>query len=848
MPPSAPLAPDAPAPPPRVVRRRSRLLRIVFLCIAVLVLLVLLVALVLAGLHRQMRRSLAPLDGALHMPGLQAPVLVLRDAQGVPHIQAQSMQDLLFAQGFVTASDRLWQMDMARRLPAGEAAEVLGSALVPHDRMERTLGMRDVAAHLVQTLPGEQLGQLQAYANGVNAYIDTARAQGTLPAEFSLLLYKPRPWQPQDSLLVALSMAEMLDERWQAKLKREQLTALLAAHGASALAADLYPTGSWRDHPPVPSGPAITDPQEIPQIPLDSTQVGRAAPVPLLPAQTVLAVAALADADCSSCRPGSNEWAVSGAHTASGKPLLANDMHLEHHIPDIWYETDLSAGPFHVAGVTIPGLPFIAAGHNQHIAWGFTALGGDTQDIYIEQLNPQGQYLLKNADGTEHWEPLQHEHEVIRVRGGHDISIDVERTNHGPILTPLLPGERRTLALHWTLYDPETRGLPLYALDSAADWTSFRAALATWWAPTLNVAYADDQGHIGYQAVGHIPIRAGGLQAVPVAAGLVAAASATATVTNMAPAPALLGEWQGDIPFEAMPSVLDPEGGIVATANARITPDGYPYPMTLEWAAPYRNERIWKWLGSKQRLTPADMLTLQTDVFSESDQEIAQKLAYAIDHSAHASARARGAADILRSWDGVVATDSAAAAIVTTAEQNFWPAVLGPKVGDGWHLYDWSSAAYAREQMIVRQPAAWLPPSYGSWNDCLTALVEQSVAKAPSQLQKWHYGSFHTIAIDHPLWGALPGFHSGVGPAPQSGDPSTVKQVSGDLGPSQRFTADLSNLDNSTEDLVVGESGDPASAYYRNQWPAWYGGTTFPLAFSSGAVRSAARHTLRLEP
>lgn len=849
MPLSAPFAPDSPAHPPRIRHRGSWLRRVFFVCIALIALVVIVGALALVGLHRQMRSSLAPLDGTLHVAGLQGPVMVLRDAQGVPHVQAQSMHDLLFAQGFVTASDRLWQMDMARRLPAGEAAEVLGSALVAHDRMERTLGIRDVAAHLAQTLPAEQFSQLQAYASGVNAYIDTARAQGTLPAEFSLLLYKPRPWQPQDSLLIALSMAEMLDERWQAKLKREQLTTRLAAHGAAALAPDLYPTGSWRDHPPVPSAPAITDPQEIPQIPLDESQVGRAAaPAPLLPMQTVLTVAAMAEADCSNCRPGSNEWAVSGAHTASGKPLLSNDMHLEHQIPDIWYESDLSAGQFHVAGVTIPGLPLIAAGHNQHIAWGFTALGGDTQDLYIERLNPQGQYLIRNPDGTEHWEPLQHEQETIRVRGGHDVSIDVERTDHGPILTPLLPGEQRTLSLHWTLYDPETRGLPLYALDAATDWTSFRAALATWWAPTLNVAYADDQGHIGYQAVGHVPIRAGGLQAVPVAAGQPLTPSAIPAMASTPAAPTLLGAWQGNIPFDAMPSVLDPEGGIVATANARITPDGYPYQLTLEWAAPYRNERIWKWLQSRQRLTPADMLTLQTDVFSESDQEIAQKLAYAIDHSKHASVRVRSAADILRSWDGVVGVDSAAAAIVTTAEQNFWPAVLGAKVGDAWHLYDWSAASYAREQLIARQPAAWLPPSYANWNDFLTALVEQSVKEAPSKLQNWHYGDTHTITINHPLWGMLPGFHSGVGPAPQSGDPSTVKQVSGNLGPSQRFTADMSNLDNSTENLVVGQSGDPASPDYRNQWPAWYSGSTFPLAFSSAQVRATATHTLRLEP
>jgi penicillin amidase len=876
---------SAPAYVPPVQQRRPRRTwrRAFLLLIALIFLLVLVAVLSLVGLHQRLRSSLPQLDGTLHVAGLQGPVTVARDAQGVPYIAAKSVDDVLFAQGYVTASDRLWQMDMARRLPAGEAAAVLGSKLVPHDRVERTLGIRDVADHLVATLPPEQMEQLEAYARGVNAYIAQAEDHGTLPAEFALLVYKPKPWQPKDSLLIALSMSEMLDERWQAKLKREQLSARLAAHGASALIADLYPVGSWRDHPPVPSAPGITDPQVVPQIPLDRSQVGALQQAaPLLPTRGLLALAALTEAPCSYCRPGSNEWAVSGAHTASGMPILSNDMHLEHQIPDIWYETELEAPGLHAAGVTIPGLPLIAAGHNQHIAWGFTALGGDTQDVYVEQLDKQGQYLVKSPDGTEHWQLLTHEPETIEVRGGRNVPMDVERTGHGPLLTDLLPGEHRALALHWTLYDNQTHGLPLFALDTATDWTSFRAALANWWAPTLNVAYADDQGHIGYQAVGHIPVRAGGLQSLPVPAGAVyrapnapaavadpSASSATAAVPDSAattnpeagaavppalPAPAvqqvsqMLGAWEGYIPFNAMPSVLDPEGGIVATANARVSPNGYPYQITLEWAAPYRNERIWKWLSGKKGLTPADMLKLQTDVYSESDQETAQQLAYAIDHSKSASKQVREAADILRSWDGVLTPQSPAAAIVATTQKLFWPAVLGAKVGDAWHLYDWSSAAYAREELLTQQPARWLPGSYANWNDFLEALVASALKQAPSRLQNWRYGDMHTIEINHPLWGMLPTFDAGVGPAPLGGDPSTVQQSTGNLGPSQRFTAQLGNPDLTFENVVVGQSGDLASPYFRDQWPAWYHGTTFAMPFSDAAVHAAARHTLELEP
>ncbi len=749
------------------------------------------------GLRHRLAATVAPMDGTLRLPGLSAPVTVRRDAHGVPHIEAATMGDLLAAQGWVTASDRLWQMDMARRLTAGEAAEVLGPALVAHDTRERTLSLRDVAARMERTLDGEQRAQLEAYARGVNAFASMQK----LPAEFTLLAYKPRPWRPVDSILLALSMDELLDERWPVKLKREQVEARLRAHGDAALIADLYPAGSWRDHPPLPSGPGISDPQDVPEIPLDPSQTR------LLPVHGLLDLGR----PCSECFPGSNEWAVSGAHTADGKPMLANDMHLGHAIPDLWYEAELHAAGFHVAGLSIPGLPWIAVGHNEHIAWGFTALGGDAQDVLVE---PPGA-------------PVTHTHERIAVRGGRDVNLDVARSEHGPVITPLVPGERRTLILRWSIYEDAARGLPLFALDSARDWASFRAAASTWWGPTLNTAYADDAGHIGYQAIGLVPTRASGLTALP-SAQL---------------------DWTGFVPFEGgMPSMLDPEDGIVATANGRVTPDGWPYPLSLDWAAPYRNERIWRWLAGKQGLAPADMLTLQTDVYSEVDREIAQRLAYAIDRSPHAGARTREAADILRSWDGVFRVSSPAAAIVTEAEEAFWPAALGAKIGDGWKLYSWGEASYAREQLITGQPADWLPPVYRSWNEFLLALVETAVKDAPTDLRALRYGDRHTIAMAHPLWRMLPGAHASVDPLPQSGAPATVKQVTGDLGPSQRFTAVPGDWDRSTENIVMGESGDPASPYFRDQWASWYGGTTFPLPFSPAAVAAAARHTLRLVP
>jgi penicillin G amidase len=791
----------------------------------VLVILALLLVLAVAGavvtggvwLRHKMQSSLPVLDGRELVPGLTAPVMVRRDQHGVPHIQAANMDDLLFAQGYVTAQDRLWEMDMARRMAAGDAAEILGSKLVEHDRMQRILALRPTAERLVSTLDPQNRRYLEDYAHGVNAFI--ASHGDRLPAEFRLLMYRPGPWLPEDSMVIVLSMVQTLDEHWPEKLARERLTARLGP----TLAADLYPTGSWRDHPPITTAPPITAPnQTMPDVPLDESQTGELR-------DDLLHVEQLTEHDsgaCTTCVAGSNEWVVAGSRTASGRAMLSNDMHLEHQIPNIWYENGLEAPGFHVTGVTVPGMPYVVAGHNEHVAWGFTALYGDNQDIYVERTNGQDEYQA--PDGS--WRPVEHAQETIHVRGGHDVTIDVARTGHGVVISPLIPGETRMLALEWSIYDPKASGFPLLAMDQASNWTEFRAAASQWWAPTLNVVYADDQGHIGYQAVGYIPNRPGGLAGVPIA-------------DNQ-------HEWQGYIPFDQMPSAYDPPDGILATANARVTPDGYPTPLTLEWAEPYRNERIWKWLAPKQKLTQQDMLTLQTDVYSEVHQEIAQRLAYAIDHASHANAQLRQAADLLRTWNGVVGVDSPAPAIVDSLR--IFQAILRPKLGDDARLYRWAESNYAAEQIIMKEPAAWLPPHYSTWDDFLADLVRQGLAQshAPADLSTWRYGQGHVVDLEHPLYGLLPWFKdwTGTGPQPQSGDTTTVKQVGRTFGPSQRFTIDWGSVDGATENIVMGESGDPLSPYYRDQWPYWYGGETFALPFSDEAVTAATAHTLRLEP
>jgi penicillin amidase len=798
-------------------KRRNPALRLFFSFVFLVVF-----ALVLAvfggawWLKHSMRDSLPQLDGQVHLSGLSVAVNVRRDQHGVPHIEAASLDDLFEAQGYVAAQDRLWQMDMARRASAGELAELLGSKLVEHDRLQRVLQMRATAERMAAGLSERDRRFFEDYARGVNAYIDTHRNH--LPAEFRLLMYKPKPWQPVDSILIGLNMVQILDEHWPDKLGREKIEARLGP----TLAADLYPTGSWRDHPPTVTPPDLTAPQQaIPDVPLDESQTSL---------HDVLRIRELTQGardSCRECTPGSNEWAISGAHTASGKPLLSNDMHLGHAIPNTWYEMDLKAGSFHVAGVTIAGMPFITAGRTDHIAWGYTALYGDTQDIYVEQTNSQGQYL-----GSDGWRAFEHSNETIHVRGGNDITVDVERTDHGPVLNALLPGEKRILSLRWSAYDAKANGIPLFDLDNAANWNDFREALRPWWGPTLNVIYADDQGHIGYQGVGFIPNRPTGIKGTPIA-------------DNQ-------HEWQGFVPFDQMPSTFDPANGILATANSRVTPDGYPFQLTLEWASPYRNERIWKWLSSKEKLTAAEMITLQTDVYSELDQEYAQRFAYAIDHAGKTDPRLRQAADLLRSWDGTVTIDSAPAAIVAAAKNVFWPMILKPRLGEDWQAYQWAESAFAQEEIIMHAPAQWLPKGYPNWDDFLAACVKQGLEEdhAPADLRKWRYGYEHPIDIEHPLYSLLPYFKkwTGTGVQPQSGDGSTVKQVARTFGPSQRFTMDWSNPDGATENIVTGQSGNPLSPYYRDQWSYWYNGKTFALPFTDASVSASTSHTLSLLP
>ncbi len=870
------------------IRRRTPALRILYY--AVCVLLVVLIAAVW-WLYSIAHSAVPQLDGSVTVPGISSKVRVVRDGHGVPTIEAATLEDLFFAQGYVTAQDRLWQMDMMRRAAAGELSEVIGTDTVKMDREQRILGLRIAAETAEKNISARDRIYFDAYARGVNAFLESHRDR--LSIEFRLMKYTPRPWTATDSLLVGARMVQDLNHySYERALTREKVLAKLGPE----LTADLYVNSSWRDRPPTetrrmeeepapnsgdeddddeeevePEGgnshlTSALPPTQVPQglkpalfqhlngtaeaVPYPKPIYETSSTLPSAPSSAFTSSFILEEAD--SFRPGSNNWVVSGQHTVSGKPLLSNDMHLDHQMPNLWFEAHLLTknGNFDVAGVTLPGVPFVIVGHNQRIGWGFTNVGPTVEDDFIEEFNAQGQY--KTPAG---WVDPQHRRETIHVKGKPDVTLDVVTTRHGPLITELVPGETRKIALRWTLQDG--MGLMFFDVNSAQNWDEFRKAFSTFGAPGQNVMYGDVDGHIGYQATGRVPIRAAGGGSLPVSGGDDA------------------HEWKGWIPFDEMPHVYDPPSGILASANGRIAPDGYKYSISTEWEAPWRTDRIYRVLESGKKFAPADMLALQMDVSSTYDRFCADKFVYAIDHAATASARAKQASDILRDWDGRMSADSAAPTIETKARQELARLLLEPKLGAAaddsknsgalsWKRYHWGMSSVWLENVLTKQPARWLPPGYSDYGSLLTAAVENVVkqtgvasgdaskvlAEVPSDLSQWKWGGNYPVEIDHLVLSHLPaiGRLTGPGLQPLSGSGFTVKAVGREFGPSERLTWNFANFDESTLNVVTGESGIFLSPYYMDQWTAWYGGSTFALPFSPAAVEQRRAHEMTLEP
>ena len=799
--------------------------------------------------------------GQARVSGLRQEVTVRRDSMGIPHITARSLADLYFAQGYVTAQDRLWQMDMIRRMAGGSLAEVAGESMLRSDNDKRILGVAGIARSAARELPEQERRLFEAYAAGVNAYITTA----PLPFEFRVLRYRPAPWKPEDSILVALQMFQSLTTTW----RDELFKLLLLDRAGPERTAELLPVRTDRDHPPAdemraPAGkrPAVRTTERPPE-PRGLIGLRRASSRPgvsgrarewfgfdtcaaadpddrsrtIAPVFGSVPAAPPAPANLGWCEPppadalpGSNNWVVSGARTASGRAMLANDPHLSHTVPSTWYSVHLQAPGMNVAGVSLPGLPAVIIGHNGDIAWGMTNLGADVQDVYIETFQEgTNRYLV---DGE--WREAELRPERVEERGGGVAQFSALITRHGPIM---LSEAGKRYSLRWVAAEKGIWRFPFFQLNAAGNWEAFRAALAPFPGPAQNFVYADRDGNIGYQAAGKIPVRPRGDGSMPLDG------SDTAN------------DWRGYIPFDELPRVYNPPSGIIATANGRVAPDDYPYPVATKWESPDRTERIYQLLAMDRKFRPEDFTKIQTDVYSAHYKLLAGALAEALKRRG-ADARAAQLAARLEVWPGEVWADSSDASVVQFARHELLKQLLEPHLGAFHVWYRWRMSTVFLETVLRERPAHWLPPGVPDYDELLARSAARAAATLGEQFHdpdssRWPWGALIRISFAHPMAGRLPGFARSwfvTGPFAQAGNTYTVKQTTPGLGASMRLVVDFADLDGTLLTLTMGESGHAFSRHFGDQFDAWYqgGGVAFP--FSDESVTAASNDTLRLLP
>jgi penicillin G amidase len=789
-------------------------------------------------------RPLPQLDGSVVVPGLQSQVKVDRDRWGVPHIRAGSVEDLAEAQGYVTAQDRLWQMDLLRRAARGQLSEVLGPSTLKIDKDFRILNFSRAAERDYGMISPEVRTVMEAYARGVNRFIELHKER--LPVEFTLLNYKPQPWQPTDSLVTACYMYRTLTDTREEELGR----AIVTEKVGRELAKDLYSPEASMDHfvlgdnnsgKDAHSAVKSDDDRDEDDEDTDSEDVLKAkAEMAATPA--IAAVPDLTTAIGEEIRDwlresqreirhslGSNNWVVDGTHTASGKPLLANDMHLELTLPPIWHEVHLTAPGWNVKGFALPGAPMVAVGHNDRIAWGFTNNGADVLDLYIETLNPTSpdEYLVNGV-----WKKADVYDEVIKVKGEADQHLRLVVTRHGPVVHT---EGNKSYAMRWTVLEPGALCNFYNWLGKAQNWGEFRETMKGIWGPAQNVVYADVDGNIGYILGAHVPIRKAGHGEVPV------------------PGNTDEYDWTGYIPFDQLPQVFNPEGGLIVTANARVTGPNYKPYLTDHWEEPYRTARIYDLLHDKRDLRPEDMLKIQTDTYSYPHVFMAEQLVAAAKVGPPKDERARKLIQQAKDWNGMADANSSIVSFLDAALFQALKLILEPHLGNDTADYHWRRVAFL-QRVLTEHPARWLPAEYKNYDELLSAAADGAVKYLEAKTDDadpddWEWKRFNCLDMFHPLGraGILKKLLS-ITNQPQSGTEWSPRAASRHHGPSERYVADLADWDDSIMLITGGESGQTGSEHYRDQFSYWFDGKPIYAPFSDAAERKAERHTLTLKP
>jgi penicillin amidase len=761
------------------------------------------------GLYLYLRSSLPQVSGRLVLAGPKAEIRIARDPVGVPAIVADDDEDAAFGLGFVHAQDRLFQMELMRRTGAGRLAEVFGEPVLPIDREMRVLGLYRAAAAEIPLLSPEVDRAFAAYANGVNAFLATRK--GVLPPEFLLLRFAPEPWREADSLVWGKLIALQLEGNFRGELVR----AGLARTVSPADLALLYP-----------------------EYPKDGPTTLAA----LRPLYRRLALARLDTALPQAAGPvyESNNWVVDGRHSKSGKPLLANDPHLPLAAPGVWYLARLETPHRAIAGATAPGVPLVVIGHNDRIAWGFTTTTSDVEDLFIEKVDPGDPSRYLTPQGTA---PFQVRRETIRVRGAAPTEIAVRATRHGPVLSDLLPpgvaDPGTALALAATFLVPGDKSAQaLWRIDRADDWPGFKAALEDFVGPPQNIVYADSGGTIGFIAPGSVPIRKSG--------------------DGWMPMPGWTGEydWQGFIPFAALPAATDPPSGRFVSANNKIVPEGYPYFLSRDWDLPNRALRIAALLDQTPIQTPQSSAAIEADTYSR----MAARLVPLMTRIAPADRLARAAVGELRRWDFHMVRGAVAPLLFTAWLREFSRAVLYGRFGEAIARY-WDLKPEVMEMVLTRRPD-WCAAAHAPTADHCAQVLARSLDAALADLRRahgddiaaWRWGQAHRAVFANPVLSRVPLLARWVERRiATSGGYDTLDRGPSDIrdrrdpfaqsfGAGLRIVTDLADPRGSRMIVAPGQSGNPLSPHFADLVERW---RDFDWLYPE---RSAAVSTLILTP
>jgi penicillin amidase len=779
--------------------------------------------------------ALAQTEGRIKLKGLQKPVKVLRDEWGIAHIYAETQDDLFFAQGLVAAQDRLWQMDLWRRAGEGKLAEVLGPSAVERDRFARLIRYRgDMKAEYESYAPdARQI--IEAFVRGVNAQIELSKDR--LPIEFQITGSKPEPWTPEVCLtrvagyvMTRNASTEVLRARLTHEFAKEMIVRLLGSDSTPKSAIEM-----GQEYGLSRAAELIeTDPPRKLELPdgFDWKDLGGID-------ERILAAANDAGSPVRfNPNDGSNNWVIDGTMSATGKPILANDPHRTIALPSLRYLVHLVGPGWNVIGAGEPALPGVAAGHNERVGFGFTIVGIDQQDLYVEEINPANpnEYRYRGK-----WEPMRVEREQIKVKGEAQLrEVDLKFTTHGPVIYED-KAARRAYALRWVGSEPGTAGyLASLTLNRVQNWKEFLKAMERWKVPSENLVYADVYGNIGWVAAGMAPIRKGwsGLLPVPGAEGKY--------------------EWQGFLPVSELPQSFNPSKHFIATANHNILPPGYKQELGYEWADPIRFWRISEVLGAaKGKFNIADFEKLQHDEVSLPARELTALLREA----KGVKPELRPFVEMLASWDCNLGKDSAAAALFEIWLTKLPPAVFKRHIPEAaWRAVAGRISPLKTIEALKNPSPGWfgVEDARGGRDTVLLTGLEEAVKETRERLgddpSKWRWGKLHVAPFTHALstdaerWALF-----NLPPVERGGDGNTVLATSGPgfrqtHGASFREILDVSDWDRSMATNVPGQSGQPGSKHYGDLLPLWAEGKYFPLLYSRQKVEAMAKQRLTLEP